>query len=375
MHNAVNRATAVLMLIFISVMSVMLFFGHKDKRSERENRELAVLPDVGLSAMRDGSFAKDLEHYTADHFPLRDKLIAWDASIEAQISERIVNGVYITGDRLIDTGASDRESADRSAEAINRFRENYSGAVYFVCVPTSSGVYAESLPPYMQKNTESRQITALYSSLSQDIRRVDAYNILKMLNENYVFYRTDTKWTSYGAYCVYRTVIQKLGFSPTAYDKYTIDHVTDGFRGDLYNRSQYSGVKPDIMDIYRCSGGAEVLGCVGSDEQGNTYERQLYDKNRLDSDYKYDMYMGAPLPLVKLTTSVNNERKLLVITDDFGACFVPFLTQHYSEIDVVRPSEMSGQMSSIIDPDKYEQVLFLFGIDSMSDSTIFEKLG
>ena len=84
------------------------------------------------------------------------------------------------------------------------------------------------------------------------------------------------------------------------------------------------------------------------------------------------MYMGAPLPLVKLTTSVNNERKLLVITDDFGACFVPFLTQHYSEIDVVRPSEMSGQMSSIIDPDKYEQVLFLFGIDSMSDSTIFE---
>ena len=37
---------------------------------------------------------------------------------------------------------------------------------------------------------------------------------------------------------------KKLGFSPTAYDKYTIDHVTDGFRGDLYNRSQYSGSSP-----------------------------------------------------------------------------------------------------------------------------------
>ena len=58
------------MLIFISVMSVMLFFGHKDKRSERENRELAALPDVGLFAMRDGNFTKDLEHYTADHFLL-----------------------------------------------------------------------------------------------------------------------------------------------------------------------------------------------------------------------------------------------------------------------------------------------------------------
>ena len=374
MKDKMNKVTAVIMLGFIFVFSGLMLFGEKKKASESENRKLAKLPEISISSLNDGSFSQKLGEYVTDHFPARERLTALDAKIEAQLSESIVNGVYVGNDMLLDIGASEKGDMEKSAEEINKFSAAYKGAAYFVCVPTSAGVYGETLPPYIEKNSESRQIASLYSTLGTDIRKIDAYNILKMLNDSYIFYRSDSKWTSYGAYCVYRTVIQKLGFSPTAYDKYTIDHVEDDFRGNLYHRSRYSGVKADIMDIYRCADGAGVLSCTGRDERGNIFSRSLYDRSRLDSSYKYDMYLGEPLPLVKIRTKVNNDRKLLVVTDRFGACFIPFLTQHYSEIAVVMPSEMSGSVRKMIEPDKYEQTLFLFGIDSMTDSSIFERL-
>ena len=127
------------------------------------------------------------------------------------------------------------------------------------------------------------------------------------------------------------------------------------------------------LDVY-CKGDTNVISCTGRDERGNIYKRHLFDKAELDSSYKYNMYLGKPLPLVKVKTNVNNQRKLLVITDSFGSCFVQFLTQHYSEITVVMPSEIKGSVRNMVDPGKFDQTLFLFGIDSMSDSSIFEKL-
>jgi len=86
------------------------------------------------------------------------------------------------------------------------------------------------------------------------------------------------------------------------------------------------------------------------------------------------MYLGEKRPLVRIRTTVNNERKLLVIKDSFADCFVPFLTQHYSEIDVIAPEYMKGSVKDFVDPADYEQILFLFGIDSMDDENLFDVL-
>ena len=94
-----------------------------------------------------------------------------------------MNGVYVGNDMLLDIGTSEKGDMEKSAEEINKFSAAYKGAAYFVCVPTSAGVYGETLPPYIEKNSESRQIASLYSTLGTDIRKIDAYNILKMLNE------------------------------------------------------------------------------------------------------------------------------------------------------------------------------------------------
>ena len=369
-----SRVTAVLVLAFMAFFMLFTFFGKKENTSENENRPLAGRPGFSLSEVADGITASQLSTYTADHFAMRDVWIKLNAAIRAEVGEGIINGVYIADDMLLDAQASGRARADESIRALNSFAERYNGAIYVVAVPTSSGVYREKLPEQFDTYRESQQISDIYDKLNRKIKRIDAYNILKMLNKNYIYYRSDNKWTSYGAYCVYRTVIQRLGFMPTTYDKYSVHHATSDFRGDLYNRSQYDGIRPDIIDFYSCNGGAEIISCTGYYNSGKTVEKHIYDEKLLDMDYMYNAYLGEEVPLLKITTTVKNERKLLVIKDDYADCFIPFLTQHYSEIDVVSPELIEGKISDHIRFSDYEQVLFLFGIENLSKPDILSTL-
>lgn len=358
----------------MAVLMLLTVFSRKSDSSFTENRSLAPLPKPELGALYDGSFTAGLNEYITDHFAGRSGWIAAKTAMETQLSEGIVNGVFISDDRLLDAELSSRTPAAVNADIFNDYAERYSGTVYFAAIPSSSGVYGDALPEHTVTRSENQQITALYDLLSGDIRKIDAYNILKMLNDNYIYYRSDTKWTCYGAYCVYRTVIQKLGFLPTPYDKYSIAHVTDSFRGNLFSRTLSEKPKADILDIYEYPEGAEIISCNCIDREGNIKESSLYDFSRLDSSYMYSMYMGDDAPVVKITTSVNNDRKLLVIKDSYADCFIPFLIQHYSEITVVSPDTLSGSLTDYLDPDSYGQTLFLFGIENLGDRTALEKI-
>ncbi|MBQ8297023.1 MAG: hypothetical protein IJX77_04490 [Ruminococcus sp.] len=366
-----SAAISVFVLSLTLIFLTATIFREKGVKSFQENRALAEMPELSFQSLADGSYFKELGMYFTDHFAGRSYWISAKGAIEADIGESIVNEVYISDDMLLDTEKNEIESEEEIAEIFNEFSEAYDGTVYIAAIPSSSGVYSDKLPEYLQTYTEKEQIDSLYSYLDSDIRKIDAYNILKMLNDNYIYYRSDSRWTSYGAYCVYRTVIQKLGFIPTAYDKYTIEHVSGEFRGNLYNKSQYSKNKADMLDIYTYADGAQVVSCTGYNNDGSSFEKSLYDRSYIDSNDMYRLYLGEDAPLIKLKTSVNNDRKLLVIKDDYANCFIPFLIQHYSEIAIVSPEQLDEGLSTLIDRNDYEQTLLLFGKNGFPEA---EKL-
>lgn len=359
-----NKITAAAVLVFISIFSLSTLFSIQNKSADERNS--ARLPRMSWSSLADGSYCSDLNEYTAENFSGQGSWIAAGALIKTEMCESVVNGVYISQERLLSAEIPSQDSFEENATLINNFSEKYDGAVYVAAIPTSAGVYGDILPSYLQQVTEKQQIENFYEYLDADIRKIDAYSILKTLSDNYIYYRSDSKWTSYGAYCVYRTVIQKLGFLPVSYDKYTVHHITDDYKGDLYNRSQYMESSSDLLDVYEYSGGAEITGCMAYDNAGREYEWELYDVEAAESEDKYRLYLGEKMPFVKITANVNNEKRLLVIGDDFAACFIPLLTQHYSEIVFVSPECMELRLKDHIDIRDYEQTLFLFGIDSLS---------
>lgn len=369
-----GKITAFIITTALTAGFILTVTGKKNGFSLNENRKLADFPEFSFSALKDGTYGEQLNEYIADHFFMREKWVSAQAYVESGMGEKIINGVYMDNDRLLDAEISSRCVSEKNIKAVNEFFENHTGMVYFTAVPTSSGVYGDMLPEYLLTNPEKNQINSLYDGLNDGIRKIDSYNILRMLNDNYIYYRNDTKLTSYGAYYVYRTVIQKLGFQPLSYDKYTIKHVTSDFRGNLYGRCLYSGTKSDILDIYNYSGGSEVTGCTAYSNNGMTYRKTLNDENFLESGDMYRMYTGTPEPFIRIKTSVNNEKKLLLIKDSYADCFIQFLIQHYSEIAVISPENMEKPISSFINPDNYEQTLFLFGIDSMDNENLFDLI-
>lgn len=368
MSKLKNRITAVLVLAFMGIVFCLTL-----RNVVIDGKGINGETSAG-NTFRVSETAERLSSVITENIAGKDILTGINANIRNEVGEGIVNGVLASGDRLLYVNDSERVISPGIAKQLNLFAENYEGALYFAAIPTSSGVYGEKLPAYIDKNSEFRRINELYEKLGNNIRNIDACNILKTHMNNYIYYRSDTKWTGYGAYCVYRTIAQKLGFTPSVYDKYTIRHLSSEFRGNLYTLTGFEKVEADMIDAYDYSGGAKVTSCIGYNSDGSTFESALYDKTLLDSDYMYDVYLGRETEYLRIKTSVSNERKLLVIKDSYGDCLVPFLTQHYSEIDVVSVELTEDSIREHVNPDNYEQTLIILGIESLSDDTILEML-
>ena len=129
-----------------------------------------------------------------------------------------------------------------------------------------------------------------------------------------------------------------------------------------------------MLDVYDYAAGAQVVSCTKTDNDGKTTDCQLYDKSLLGSCYEYGMYLGDDAPFVRICTSVNNDRRLLLIKDEYADCFVQFLIQHYSEIAIVSPQHMTRSLSSFVNVGDYEQTLFLFGIENLGTDGLLDMI-
>ncbi len=323
--------------------------------------------EISIKNIAEGNFCHVLSEHFAAEFPFGKELRSVAAEIGTKSGEPVINGVYISEERMLSVDEHTLAEADNCANAVNAYAASCEGAVYFTAVPTSSGIYGDKLPSYLLSVTEKQLTERIHESLDVNIRRIDAYTILKNLSDNYIYYRSDTKWTSYGAYCVYRTVIQKLGFIPVPYDKYSIRHVTDDYHGNLFSRTGYMESRADIIDIYEYNDSTEIISCKGTDSQGVTHEISLYDVSAAESDNPYNLYLGEDMEYIEIKTSVNNEKSLLVIGDETADCFIPFLTKHYSEIAFVSADKYEEIIDRYTDKSKYEQTLFIMGMEHISE--------
>lgn len=364
MINLSKKISGIFVAVFVIGFFVLTLVREKGIISFHENKVLATPPEI--SQITEKEYFDKLENCFSDHFAFRSRLMTLNAQISPYMGESIINGVFVSGNSLLNAKKRDNITEWKSADAINKYAQQSKGSVYVMAVPTSDGIYTEKLPEYLRGYTQKMQIDSFYSSLNTGIKKIDAYNTLKMLSDNYIYYRNDTKWTSYGAFCVYRTAIQKLGFLPVTYDKYKIEHAGIDFRGNLYNKTLYTDTKADMIDAYICINGRNITEITAYDENLNEKKADLYNKEYLQTNNPYKFYLGGE-DVLKIKTDAANDKKLLVIKDEYADCFIPFLTQHYSEIAVISGKCRLSDYSGIINPDEYAQTFFLFGADNLTD--------
>ncbi|MBE6826301.1 MAG: hypothetical protein E7511_05395 [Ruminococcus sp.] len=338
-----------------------------------------VFPVPTVQTMINGVWASQFEQFLAENVGFHDDLFRLKTKTDMLVGEKMIRNVYVTEDRLLEKIEADQNDGyiQASAESLNAFAEDCGVPVYLLLVPSASEIYENRLPANVVKSDQEAAIRETYAQVIGKVRTLDAYHVLSSLSDEYIYYRTDSRWTSYGAYCVYRSVIQKMGFSAVPYHRYVISHMSTEFRGDLYEKTLYDSVKADVLDDYHYEGGSSITGVTAMYADGRVESRgtQLNDPDALATDDMYQYYLGMPCDKLVIQTNLDNGKKLLIYKDGFGDCFIPFLLPHYSEICVVDLERMGMAYETAANPSDYTHVLFLSSMENWKEMWYTDTAG
>ncbi len=367
-----SKVTVTIFLLILSGMSVFGFAAGDERYSEKENRYLAIKPDLDRGNLLNGKYQENYETYLADKMVFRNKWIEFRTYIKLASLKKDVNGVYFGKDNYLierqDTDKFETENADKNCKYLEEFVNNYkiNTDINIMLVPNTSEILKKKLPKYAYNFDETRYINDIYKEIGED-NTVDVNEILKAHKDEYLYYKTDHHWTTLGAYYAFTEYADKIGIN---IEKYTTKLVTDKFYGTMSSKANLE-IEADKVYIYEPDKEEEV-----SVRYNNSTELKdsLYEMSALDKKDKYSIFLGGNNPLVQITTNAENDRKVLVIKDSFAHCFIPFMISGFSKIDVVDLRYYNESIRKMIEEGGYTDILVLYNVGNFVEDKNIYKL-
>lgn len=365
--------------LFLVGMAVLTFVNlPKEERpfSENENRYLATFPKISTETYLNKSAMEDFEEWFADRFYGRESWIKIKNGAERLIGKVEVNGIYTVGNRMMQAWKGySKDLIDKNLNAINKFTEkNADMPVYFMLAPTSQEIYSHYLPDCTPIGSQTELNNYCRENLECNV--IDIFPTMKQNAEEYIYYRTDHHWTSYGAYLAYNEAAKSMGFKATPLSSFNIEHASSDFRGTLYSKTLDDSVTPDVIDFYHFNGGNSDVKLIINDGISEKEYNSLYFREYLEVKDKYSAFMGTNTPVMTVISGENEEGpSLLVFKDSYAHAFIPFLTNHYSKITVLDMRLINMGYSSFVDVSEYDSTLILYNTITFSEDTNIIKLG
>lgn len=349
--------------------------------SESENRFLKAFPKFTVKTLLDGKFMEDVNVYLNDQFAGRPYWVSMQSMIEYGTGKREINGVYIGKTPSLgrdvknqftvpggitallgDVAPPDMELTARNITGINAFQERYDIPTYVMIIPSSTEIQNQNLPKFAAGWDEKAYIEEVYAGLGASVKSVDVYGVLYGRKDEYIYYRTDHHWTSYGASLAYNELSQSMRLtSGKDFEKYKFKR---DFYGTFHSKTGIPFAEADKMEVYR-------RGSVKSfeiyDGKETTVRDSIYFEEFLDKKDKYSYFLGQVQPIVTIKTESNSDRKLLIFKDSYAHSLAPMLLEDFSEIRLVdlrfvNPMTIGEQLEA----ENYDEALFLYSTDVFS---------
>ena len=360
MNNKTN-VIYVAIVAFITVSLSISFFLIPDKvYSENENRTLQTAPEFSFESLVSGEYTTKLGSYFADQFPFRDGFVASKAYMELLLGKRENNDViYGLDDTLIPSPEIKENRMEDNLKAISFLADNISSKVTVVPLPRPIDVFSERLP----KTYPKEQQLALWDELNTSAKSLglDVADCYGILCDNNTYYRTDHHYTTTGAYYVYKSLAEKLGYTPFAEDYFKKETVSNSFCGTSMRTSGFYLTKKDTIQLYRYEG----------DEDYNIIadgkKIALYDMTKLKTADKYAVFLGGNHGRVDITKSGDNRPKLLIVRDSYADSLVPFLALHY-DITLIDLRYYTDSVANIVREEGIDNTLILESVSEISSS-------
>jgi len=362
-----------LLLFYIGTVALANLLTPVKAFSETENRVLQERPDFTLRTLLSGQFASDYERYASDQIALRNLWIGMKTDVDRALGKRESNGVFLgKGGYLLERYSSPSDAqVNERGQALQAFHQATPNLPkVMMLVPTAAAFFPDKLPEYAPVGDQLMDLKRMRERLPDGIRLAETYSALYPERSRAIFYQTDHHWTTNGAYYAYRELSAYLGFVPQAEDSFCIQSVTDAFYGSLHAKSGFRHLSPDQIQLYlpRQENALTVL----YEEEGRV-TNTLYEMARLQEKDKYAVFLDGNHALIRIITDGPPEKKLLVVKDSYANSLIPFLTEHYGEIDVVDLRYYSESLLTLVRERGFQDMLILYNIKTFfEDSSILQ---
>ena len=360
-----NKILTIMFLSFIAFFCIAYIIVPDKFLSENENKYLTQFPEFSFDSLFSGRYISSVEDYVTDQFPYRGQYINLKTSCDKLIGKLDINGVYLAEDGYFIEKFEevDFDTFNSNVSAIENFAVDVSKIidkpVDVILIPTSSYILSAKLPSNIPEIDQNELINF------SDSEYINVINICGKFLENsekYLYYKTDHHFTSLGGFYAYDVYCENKFNSNADKNDYEVELLSSEFLGTLYSKVSEVGTKPDEMYSYTTDNIEKVeynYAQITSDS--------ILNKEHLEKKDKYQVYLNGNQPQTKITTSNDNDKRLLIIKDSYANTFAQFPVIDYEEVHMIDLRYFKKSTLTYIEENNITDVLVLYGVKNFCE--------
>ena len=359
-------------LMFIFTFGLLYLTLPDIEFSENENKYLQQFPKVSFKNVFNGKFESDFETYLSDQIAGRDFWVSSNSVLLLASGRMDVNGVYVGEDgyllEIFDNIDFDRR--DKQITALNKFSSYVDVPVYFAIAPNSVSVHVDKLPGFAVNYSQESYISEFYSGLSSEIVTIDFMSVLKEHSDEYIYYRTDHHWTTYGSLIAYNEIASVMGIKSFSEEDFVKTDVSKDFLGTFFSKGNFI-VPPDIISRYDFKTPTDFTVTLDNGTSCKTF----YDESYLEKKDKYAYFAHGNPAHLTVDSDSENGKTLVIIKDSYAHCMLPFFVESYDVIHMIDPRYVKTNLTEYILALEPDEILLLYNAKTLSDEVNFTRLG
>lgn len=337
--------------------------------------EAKKFPEISQMSLADGTFFRSAEDYFNNNFFLKNAFCYLKNNLRVALGNYEVGDVLITPNRLLkktiwtdpdeemdlqNTGGS-LAIAQHNLDAAKQLIQKIDVPVFLGLVPTACDIYKSELSNVPDLLDEASLINRIYDVIPSH-SGVDIYTALNAQKGESIYYYTDTRWTSYGAYIGYGAVMKSMGGMPIPLEYFNIEHAAHEYYGNLYQETYIKPSNKDVVDLYHYAKGEPAVEVTRYSDGKAEKSPSVFRREYLKGDKAQNVFLGEPCGITKVHTDLENGESLLIFKDSFADPMIQFFMLHYENITLVDLAQLTAEESKQLDINSYSSVLLLYNV-------------
>lgn len=376
-----NKCTTIIFILFIAIFFIISVVKKDTGFADTENRVLEQKPEFSMESLIEGMYTNSYQNYVRDQFPFRNEFVSMRNYIEKFMMKKEINGVLVCeDDYYIESHKRENYTDEQAVKNVNEletFVEKYSSmdtikSISVEIVPTAQTVMTNKMTGTMYAFDQNEYISEIADETGECF--VDTFSVLKEHDDEYIYYKTDHHWTTYGAYLVYKEWATKNNLNPVEMEQIDVKTVTKDFLGTINNKLNLK-MSTDTIESYVVKDMNLTVSYNLSDEIKET----VFEESFLEKKDKYGYFFGGNPGVVSITNNEeskenNNDRNLLIIKDSYANCISNVYAANFENTYVVDLRYFNMSIEEFISEYQITDILVLYNVDSFATDTKIKRI-